>query len=149
MGPVAAVAIPAAIQAASSVGSAVAGGKGAKDAAKIQQQSYREGLAFERDKEATRRAQYAQAFQMWYASQQALRERYGLPALPPMEAFPASGGAAPAGAEPRMAMAKPGMAVAPRPAMAAEMPAGATLGDIIKRDPRAELEGWNDWSRMA
>jgi hypothetical protein len=128
------------------VASSVAGGKAAKEAAKAQERAQREALGFAREQEATRKGQYDQAFKMWYASQQALRERYGLPALPPMDAFPASGGTA--SAEPRMAMAKPGMAVAPRPAMASEMPAGATIGDIIQRDPRAELEGWNDWSRM-
>jgi hypothetical protein len=137
------------ISAGSGIASSVTGGKAAKEAAKAQERAQDKALAFAREQESTRKDQYGQAFKMWYASQQALRERYGLPPLPPMDAFPAAGGAA--AAEPRMTMdprARPGMAVAPRPAAAAEMPAGATLGDIMRRDPRAELEGWNDWSRV-
>ena len=148
------------IGAGAGVAQSVTGGKAAKEAAKAQAAAQDKALAFAREQEATRQGQYGQAFKMWYASQQALRERYGLPPLPPMDAFPAAGGAAAAaGADPRAAFADnmrskfgSGSRVAavmdPRPAAAAEMPAGATIGDIMRRDPRAELEGWNDWSRM-
>lgn len=138
------------IGAGSSIASSVTGGKAAKEAAKSQERAQAEALRFAREQEATRQAQYGQAFKMWHASQNALRERYGLPPLPPMEAFPAAGGPALGGA-PMAAPREPVMtARAGRPVTAAEggpMP-GATIGQMIApRDAEADLGRWNDWQR--
>ena len=125
----------------SSVGSAVTGGKAAKEAAKAQSASQDKALAFAREQEQTRQNQYNQAFKLWHASQNALRERYGLPPLPAMESFPSSGAQSSGFASPRMAGVNP-MGVQARPGSVQP----ATIGEIIgAKGAPPDLESWSDW----
>lgn len=91
-----AVAIPAGIAAVGTLGGAALGGKAAKEAAKIQLQGTREALAFQREQETARRAEYDKAMGQyeakwgaWNASRNALLQRYGID-VGPAPAPPAS-----------------------------------------------------------
>ncbi len=121
------------IEAPAQLAGAAMGGKAQKKAAQMQQQSTREALAFEKEKEARRQADYDKAYGIWQAGRQALAQRYGLP----IEAVglggpPAAGGAAPGGAAQR----------------------GASIRDIIQPgggevNPNPQLPSdlgkWDDW----
>ena len=78
----AAVVVPAAIKGAADVASGVMGGKGAKAAAQTQLQGTREALAFQREQEANRKAEYDKAmaayqsqWNAWNANRMALLQR--------------------------------------------------------------------------
>lgn len=70
--------IPAAIGAASSLGGAALGGKGAKQAAKLQMQSQDKALGFAREQEMARRQDWQQAMAAYNANRNALLQRYGI-----------------------------------------------------------------------
>ena len=131
---------PSAIQAGGQIGGAAIGGKGAKDAARIQQQSAREALYFEREKEAERRRQYQQAFDIWNASRTALLDRYGISLPASATAFP---GAPPQ--SPNVTQIGPGPAngtTTRHPMPNGSAPNGQTLGDLAEPE-----RAWSDWSR--
>lgn len=144
----------------SGVGSIAGGalsGKAAKEAAKMQLQSNREALAFSREQEATRKANYDRAYGIWDASRQELMRRYGI-ALP---ASTAPTMAAPGAAQPTLtrdavrdfrASSSPAEFIhgarrlAGGAGLEAMQPAGRSLGQIAQPPPEPQGE-WNDWRR--
>ena len=135
------------VSGATGIASSAMGGKAAKEAAKSQERSNAQALAFAREQEQTRKDQYSQAFNVWRNAQNIMRERYGLPPLPEMTAFPGSaapavGGApgAPTGAS------RAAISFGPRPG---GMPvAPANLGEMMQaKAAPAELGSWNDWQQ--
>jgi hypothetical protein len=74
----AAVVAPAIIQGASQIASGAMGGKGAKDAAKIQAQTADKALAFERETEARRQENFQKAYNLWEGNRRILAQRYGI-----------------------------------------------------------------------
>ena len=131
-----------AITGAATLGGAALGGKGQNKATEAASKSNAAALAFEREREAMRKAEYDKAMQMyqsqwnaWNASRNALLDRYGVDIGTSAEM-------------PQMAGGMPSAAPAPTAgAVTPQMPAqGATLGDIVN-SKRSDLGTWNDWSR--
>lgn len=110
-------------------------------ATEASERANREALAFSREQEATRKANYDRAYGIWDASRQELMRRYGI-TLPASTAptLTAPGAAQPASA------GTLGAAVRRPPA---QMPTGQTLGQIAQvQAPPEEPQGeWNDWRR--
>ena len=112
--------IPAAIGAASSLGGAALGGKGAKQAAQMQMQSQDKALGFAREQEMARRADWQQAMAAYNANRNALLARYGM-SVPNV---PMTGGN----------MAQPGPAPMAQPGGYPRYPGmGGSLRDILMR----------------
>ena len=126
--------IPAAISGAASLGGAAMGGKAANKAAKLQSQSTDKALAFQREQEASRKANYDKAYNMWLTSRNQLLERYGLPTMgeAPMAGPQMTSGGAPI---PSASVGLPA-----RPAMNA-----TNLGELIQMQPQAEPQPGVDW----
>lgn len=99
-----------------------------------QERATREALAFSKEQEVARKANYDRAYSIWDASRQELMRRYGI-TLPPSTA---PNPAAPNGALPRVG--KP--VIDPGDAMARQPQPGATIGDLAQRAP-----DWADWGR--
>lgn len=102
----------AGIGAGASVLGGVLGMKGAKSASNASLQAQREALAYEREKEAARKAEYDQAVKRheaqtaaWEANRRGLLGRYGLPMGAPMRNV----GLPPQSLAPPMAAAPPGV----------------------------------------
>ena len=111
--------------AATVVGSAISS-QGAKGAAAAQERVANNTLAFAKQQEATRLAQYNKAYDMWNTSRQALMSRYGLD-VPGASAEPAA--SAP------MTGAPAGMAAHPMPQVGAyglpQQQGGGTVADLL------------------
>ena len=126
--------IPAIIGGATALGGAALGGKAANKAAKAQAASTDKALAFSREQEAARKANYDKAYSMWLSSRNQLLQRYGLPTM----------GEAP--------MAGPQMTSsgAPIPSASVGLPArpamnATNLGELIQAQPQAEPMPGVDW----
>lgn len=134
----------------SGVGSIAGGalsGKAAKEAAKMQLQSNREALAFSREQEATRKANYDRAYAIWDASRQELMRRYGI-TMPASSAPTLTASGAPSGGSGAMPGGSGVVSTNRPPANTGGVPSGggATLRDIAQ--PTARPAGsWNDWNR--
>ena len=118
--------IAAGISAAGALGGAALSSRSANKAADTQVQAGREALAWEKEKEARRRADWEKGMQIWSAGRQALAQRYGLDLG---DVMPSEAGAAPMGAA-----VPPGVAQRPMPtpgAMAQGGPGPADLGSTF------------------
>ena len=125
--------IPAAISGAASLGGAAMGGKAANKAAKLQSQSTDKALAFSREQEAARKANYDKAYNMWLSSRNQLLERYGLPT----QGMPAMAGPQMTGGSP---IPSASVGLPARPALNA-----TNLGELIQAQPQAEPMPGVDW----
>lgn len=141
MGNVAKAVAGPAIGAAGGIVGGILGSRAQNKATEAQERANQQALAFSREQEATRKANYDRAYGMWDASRQELMRRYGI-------TLPAS--TAPTLTAPGAAQASPagtlGAAVRRPPA---QMPTGQTLGQIAQvQAPPEEPQGeWNDWRR--
>ena len=124
--------IPALIGAGASLGGAAMGGKAANKAAKLQSQSTDKALAFSREQEAARKANYDKAYNMWLSSRNQLLERYGLPT----QGMPAMAGPQMTGGSP---IPSASVGLPARPALNA-----TNLGELIQQ-PQAEPMPGVDW----
>ena len=124
--------IPALIGAGASLGGAAMGGKAANKAAKAQAASTDKALAFSREQEASRKANYDKAYNMWLSSRNQLLERYGLPT----QGMPAMAGPQMTGGSP---IPSASVGLPARPAMNA-----TNLGELIQQ-PQAEPQPGVDW----
>ena len=129
------VVIGAGIAAASALASAKMASNAQKNASQSQTEATDKALAFQREQEATRKANFDRAYSMWDASRRALLQRYGieLPASAPAATMGMAAGAAPAG------MTSQGVGARP----ISSPVAAANLGQIIQQP--ADLGGWSDW----
>jgi hypothetical protein len=133
---------PSAIQAGGQIGAAYMGGKGADKAAQTALQGNREALAFQREQEAGRRADYEKAnaayqakWNAWNANRMALLNRYGVDiGSSPAPSLPAAGAAGASGAA--AGVGRPASAGTPNRLMASTTPQSiqpnATLGDLMQ-----------------
>jgi hypothetical protein len=133
---------PSAIQAGGQIGAAYMGGKGADKAAQTALQGNREALAFQREQEAGRRADYEKAntayqakWDAWNANRMALLNRYGVDiGSSPAPSLPAAGAAGASGAA--AGVGRPASPGTPNRLMASATPQGiqpnATLGDLMQ-----------------
>ena len=126
--------IPALIGAGASLGGAALGGKAANKAAKLQSQSTDKALAFSREQEAARKANYDKAYSMWLSSRNQLLQRYGLPTMgeAPMAGPQMTSSGAP--------IQSASVGLPARPAMNA-----TNLGELIQAQPQAEPMPGVDW----
>ena len=125
--------IPAIIGGATALGGAALGGKAANKAAKAQAASTDKALAFSREQEAARKANYDKAYSMWLSSRNQLLERYGLPT----QGMPQMGGPQMTGGSP---IPSASVGLPARPAMNA-----TNLGELIQAQPQAEPMPGVDW----
>jgi hypothetical protein len=149
----AAIAAPA-IGAAGSLAAGVLGSRAQSKATDASLQAQREALAYEKQKDAERKAEYDKAMKMyqaqmeaWQGNRRALARRYGInvPEPSPMPG-PGPGGPMPGGAVPR--------GIAPR---RSALTLGAIAGQAPPQEapmmPQAPMDvdpsGWEDWSRYA
>ena len=149
----AAIAIPA----IASVAGAGISYLGSRSASKAQEKASREAIAFEREREATRKrnfdasmAQYQQRVQYQDALRSALLARLGfsVPSVPSM--VTSTPGIYPTPGTPRrLAMPEivPGQRPGPISPAGSALAHGGTVRDMIVRPGPGELSAWNDWSQ--
>lgn len=131
--PAAAVIVPA----VAAVAGAVISSRSANKATKAQSQAADAALAFERQKEQQRKAQYDKSFAMWDASRRALAARYGIDLGPSLQSM-----------QPQQPAPQPGLGYADKQQRMAEaqgmqgMPGGGSLGGLLQQPDQQKLGGY-------
>jgi hypothetical protein len=115
-----------------------------------------EALAFEREREATRRAEYDKAYGTWLSGRNTLLQRYGIDIAPPSAPGTEGPGGPPGMAGGSGVGAAPGgmPGMAQRAVMAQRGvggPQGGSIADMVgaagPQAPAGEDGGWSDWRR--
>lgn len=130
--PAAAVIVPA----VAAVAGAVISSRSANKATKAQSQAADAALAFERQKEQQRKAQYDKSFAMWDASRRALAARYGIDLGPSLQSM-----------QPQQPAPQPGLGYADKQQRMAEAQGmqglgGGSLGSLLQQPDQQKLGGY-------
>jgi hypothetical protein len=151
------VVVAAGIAAAGSVAAGAMGSRASNKATTASAKANSDALAFQREQEAGRRAEfdkaqgrYEQQWNAWNANRNALLQRYGVDIGSPQMGQPAQPGTAPqTGAAPQAVPQRAPMPAAGVPARPETAVLGQTLGDLMNRGAspetaQASLDGvWN------